>query len=102
MVLLEAAASGEEAVKIANSTCYGLSAGILAGNTDRAMALAQVIEAGMIQVNDQTIGGETGFPNGGVKDSGWGYTGPMGLHDFTEIRQTSVQQSIGAYPVPRS
>ncbi len=101
VVLIESAPDGEAAVKIANASCYGLSAAILGGNADRALALAQGLEAGMIQVNDQTVAGEIGFPNGGVKNSGWGYTGPVGMHDFTEIRQTSVQQAIGAYPVPR-
>lgn len=100
VVQVQSAASGEEAVFIANATCYGLSAAVLGGNADRALALAQGLEAGMIQVNDQTIAGETGFPNGGVKHSGWGYTGPAGMHDFTEIRQTSVQRAIGSYPVP--
>lgn len=101
VVLLERAANADEAARIANSTCYGLSAAVLGGNADRALAVAQQLEAGMIQVNDQTVAGETGFPNGGVKHSGWGYTGPAGMHDFTEIRQTSVSQSISSYPVPR-
>lgn len=101
VVLVEAADSGEDAVRIANATCYGLSAAILSGNADRALSLAHGLEAGMIQVNEQTVAGEIGFPNGGVKQSGWGYTGPAGLHDFTEIRQMSVQAAIGAYPVPK-
>lgn len=100
VVLLQPAVDGDEAVRIANATCYGLSAAVLGGNADRALALAQGLEAGMIQVNDQTVAGEIGLPNGGVKHSGWGYTGPAGMHDFTEVRQTSVNQAIGRYPVP--
>ena len=101
VVLLQPATDADEAVRIANDTCYGLSAAVLGGNADRALTVAQRLEAGMIQVNDSTMAGEIGLPNGGVKNSGWGYTGPAGMHDFTEIRQTSVQQAIGAYPVPR-
>ena len=99
VVLVQPVADAEEAIRVANSTCYGLSAGILTGDHDRGLAIAQRIEAGMIQVNDQTIAGETGFPNGGVKYSGWGYTGPAGLHDFTEIRQITVQREIPPYRV---
>jgi acyl-CoA reductase-like NAD-dependent aldehyde dehydrogenase len=95
VVVVDPVHDAEEAIAVANATRYGLSAGILTGSRDRGLAIAARIEAGMIQVNDQTIAGELSFPNGGVKDSGRGYTGPAGMHDFTEIRQTIAQNAIG-------
>jgi len=42
------------------------------------------IEAGVVHVNDQTIANEPQLPLGGVKDSGWGRSGPGSMADFTE------------------
>ena len=59
----------DEAVARANATSYGLSAGIITGDTDRGFALAQQIDSGIVHVNDQTVGDEPQMPFGGVKDS---------------------------------
>ncbi|MDX6569544.1 MAG: benzaldehyde dehydrogenase, partial [Gaiellales bacterium] len=54
--------SADEAVSLANETSYGLSAGILTGDNDRGLALAQGIEAGIIHVNDQPVHDEPQMP----------------------------------------
>ena len=41
-------------------------------DTERGLALAQAIEAGIVHVNDQPVGDEPQMPFGGVKDSGFG------------------------------
>ena len=48
---------------IANSTSYGLSAGILTASHQRGFALASRIDAGVVHVNDQTVGDEPQLPS---------------------------------------
>ena len=75
VVAIEVVDSAEEAIARANSTSYGLSAGIITADTDRGFALAQQIESGIVHVNEQSVGDEPQMPFGGVKDSGWGRFG---------------------------
>lgn len=72
---IEVVDSAEEAVARANATSYGLSSGLISQNADRALALAQGIDAGIVHINDQPIGDEPQMPFGGVKDSGYGASG---------------------------
>ena len=91
--------SADEAVELANETSYGLSAGILTGDNDRGLALAQGIEAGIIHVNDQPVHDEPQMPFGGVKDSGWGrFGGTAAMHEFTELRWVTVQSGTRPFP----
>ncbi|MGZ4292491.1 MAG: aldehyde dehydrogenase family protein [Gaiellaceae bacterium] len=100
VVAVEVVDSAEHAVKRANDTSYGLSAGILTSDTDRGFQLAQQIESGIVHVNDQSVGDEPQMPFGGVKDSGWGRFGGQAVVDeFTELRWITVQGSAG-HPFP--
>ena len=86
----------EEAVRAANRTMYGLSASILAGDTYKAFELAPKIQTGIVNVNAPTVNDEIHAPMGGVRDSGWGRTGPDSLADFSDViwinsRSTQVQ-----------
>jgi aldehyde dehydrogenase (NAD+) len=91
--------SADEAVKLANGTSYGLSAGILTGDNDRGLALAEGIEAGIVHVNDQPVHDEPQMPFGGVKDSGWGrFGGTAAIHEFTELRWVTVQSGTRPFP----
>ncbi len=65
----------DEAVREANATEYGLAAGVLTSDPEAGMAVARQIRAGIVHVNDQTVGDEPQMPFGGVKDSGWGRFG---------------------------
>jgi acyl-CoA reductase-like NAD-dependent aldehyde dehydrogenase len=89
----------DEAVAIANSTSYGLSAGLLTSDTQRGFALARRIEAGVVHVNDQTIADEPQLPLGGIKDSGWGRSGPHSMADFTELQWITTRDTAGHYPI---
>jgi acyl-CoA reductase-like NAD-dependent aldehyde dehydrogenase len=91
--------SAEEAVSLANETSYGLAAGILTGDNDRGLSLAQGIEAGIVHVNDQPVHDEPQMPFGGVKDSGWGrFGGTAAMHEFTELRWVTVQSGTRPFP----
>ena len=96
---IEVVDSAEQAVERANATSYGLSSGIITQDTDRGMALAQAIDAGIVHVNDQTVGDEPQMPFGGVKDSGFGrFGGTAVIDEFTEMRWITVQR--GSHPFP--
>ena len=100
VLAIEVVDSAEEAVARANSTTYGLSAGILTSDTNRGFALAQQLESGIVHVNDQPVGDEPQMPFGGVKDSGWGrFGGQAVLEEFTELRWITVQSGTG-HPFP--
>jgi acyl-CoA reductase-like NAD-dependent aldehyde dehydrogenase len=89
----------EEAVRVANSSLYGLSAGIITRNLDRGLALAERLETGMVHVNDQSVHDEPQAPFGGVKGSGWGRLGGRAaLEEFTELRWVSVQRTPRRFP----
>jgi acyl-CoA reductase-like NAD-dependent aldehyde dehydrogenase len=96
---VEVVGSAEEAVERANSTSYGLSAGIITSDTDRGLTLAQQIESGIVHVNDQPVGDEPQMPFGGVKDSGFGrFGGTAAINEFTELHWVTV--TSGTHPFP--
>ena len=83
----------------ANATRYGLASGILTSDTERGLALAQKVEAGIVHVNDQPVGDEPQMPFGGVKDSGFGRSAARrSVDEFTEFRWVTVQS--GSHPFP--
>ncbi len=72
-------ASEDEAVQIANSTNFGLAAGVWTSNLSRAHKMVRAVQAGVVHVN--TYGGADGtVPLGGVKQSGNGHD--KSLHAF--------------------
>ncbi len=80
----------EEAAELANSTNYGLAAGIWTSNIESAMKLARKIRSGTVWINDygkmyhQAIGG-------GFKESGLGRLyGIEGLNEFTELKHINI------------
>jgi acyl-CoA reductase-like NAD-dependent aldehyde dehydrogenase len=44
------------------------------------------------------MAGEPSLPTTGVKDSGWGSSGYYSVHDFTELRLTTLTQGSAHYP----
>jgi acyl-CoA reductase-like NAD-dependent aldehyde dehydrogenase len=96
---IEIVDSADAAVQRANATAYGLSSGIITQDTERGLALAQQVEAGIVHVNDQPVGDEPQMPFGGVKDSGFGrFGGSAVVDEFTELRWVTVQS--GSHPFP--
>jgi acyl-CoA reductase-like NAD-dependent aldehyde dehydrogenase len=95
-----AVADAEEAIRIANDSEYGLSAGIFTADVEKGLAYARRIESGMAHVNDSSLHDEPHCPFGGVKASGMGRHGHAGaLHEFTELRWLSVQETPRQYPI---
>ena len=99
VAVIEVVPDADTAVQRANATGYGLSAGIITRDSERGMALAGRIEAGIVHVNDQTVGDEPQMPFGGVKDSGWGrFGGAFAMDEFTELRWVTVQSGSRQFP----
>lgn len=65
----------DEAIKVANSTKYGLQAGIFTNNIKNALKAAKKIEAGSVIINKQSTYRADNMPFGGCKMSGMGKEG---------------------------
>ncbi len=81
--------SESEAIERANHSIYGLSAYVFTTNIDRAIRMAEALEAGTIGVNDG-IPTSSNAPFGGFKQSGWGRElGSEGLDAYLETKHIS-------------
>ncbi|MGH9448072.1 MAG: aldehyde dehydrogenase family protein, partial [Terriglobia bacterium] len=78
----------EEALRLANSVRFGLSASIVTRDVTRVHQFVNGIEAGLITVNLPTAGVEYQLPFGGSKESSFGMReqGPQALDFYTETR----------------
>jgi aldehyde dehydrogenase (NAD+) len=78
----------EEAVALANDCDYGLTSAIHTTDLDRALRLADRIEAGVVSLNAGTHGAEPHMPFGGVKLSGNGTREPgaEALDIYTDLK----------------
>ncbi len=63
------AASMDQAMEIANSVKFGLSASIFTKDLGKALDFAREIQAGIVHVNSETPGAEPQVPFGGFKSS---------------------------------
>ena len=59
----------DEAIEQANAIGFGLSAGIITNNLQRAFQFANRIEAGVVKINEPTTGLALQAPFGGFKQS---------------------------------
>jgi acyl-CoA reductase-like NAD-dependent aldehyde dehydrogenase len=99
VVVVEVVDTPEQAVEAANRTMYGLTSSILAGDTYRAFELAPKILAGIVNVNSPTVNDEIHAPMGGVRDSGWGRTGPDSLKEFQDVIWINSHSGQRQYPI---
>lgn len=89
----------EEAIRVANSSRYGLSAGVITRDFEKGLAIAERLESGMVHINDSSVHDEPQVPFGGVKDSGWGRHGGLAaIEEFTELRWVTMQRTPRQYP----
>jgi len=90
------AADFDEAVRLANHTQFGLSAGIVTGSLEKAHAFSERIEAGLVMVNLPTAGVEYQAPFGGTKASGTAFKeqGQAALDFYTEVRTVAMRPSM--------
>jgi 4-(gamma-glutamylamino)butanal dehydrogenase len=76
----------EEAVRLANSTIYGLASAVWTANLSTAHRMVRAINAGVVHVN--TYGGaDITVPLGGVKQSGFGRDKSLHAFDkYTDLK----------------
>jgi len=86
-------AKGDDAlVEIANDTEYGLSSAVYSQDINRAVSVAQRIQAGICHINGSTVADEPQIPFGGVKASGYGrFGGPWGIAEFTDTKWLTIE-----------
>ncbi|MES2510229.1 MAG: aldehyde dehydrogenase family protein [Pseudomonadota bacterium] len=99
VVLIEPFDDEQDAVQKANGSDYGLSASIMSRDAWRAITLGGQIQAGMVNVNGPTMGGEPQIPFGGVKDSGWARFGRWAIEIFSDLNLITVSDQQRKYPV---
>jgi len=79
-----------EAIKRANTTVYGLGAGVCTQDVGRALRVAAAVRAGTVYVNCYNVF-DPACPFGGFKTSGIGRElGEYGLANYTEVKTVIV------------
>jgi succinate-semialdehyde dehydrogenase/glutarate-semialdehyde dehydrogenase len=80
----------DEGIAAANDTEYGLAAYIYTQSLDRALRVAEAIEAGMVGVNRGVIS-DPAAPFGGVKQSGFGREGGSeGIEEYLDTKYIAL------------
>lgn len=76
----------EEAVQMANDTCYGLASYFYSRDIGRVWRIAERLEYGMVGINEGLISNEVA-PFGGIKESGIGREGSRhGIDEYLELK----------------
>ena len=80
----------EEAVRLANSTEYGLVAYVFTEGTSRVVRVAEALEFGMVGINQGVVSNPSA-PFGGVKHSGFGREGGFeGIEEYLETKYVGL------------
>jgi alpha-ketoglutaric semialdehyde dehydrogenase len=85
----------DEAIKVNNSTAYGLSSSIFTENVNAAFRAIRDLTTGIVYINHGTTGAEIQFPFGGTRGTGNGMreAGQAALDSFTEWKSVYVDYS---------
>ncbi len=84
--------SYDEAIKVANSTEYGLSCAIFTEDMRTAFRAMHDIQSGLVYLNAGTTGAEPHLPFGGVKHSGNGHRelGESAVDEWSEVKTVFI------------
>ena len=81
-----------DAIRLANSTAYGLVAGVWTENGGRGLRMARAVKSGQVFINNYGAGGGVELPFGGVKSSGYGREkGFEALYGFSVMKTVVVK-----------
>lgn len=83
--------SEEEALRVANDTEYGLAAAVFTEDLRTGLRFAKGIESGAVHINDMTVHDETSLPHGGMKNSGYGRFGSVGLTEWVRTKTVTFK-----------
>lgn len=88
-----------EAVRIANDSEYGLTAGVLTEDEERGLDIINRLDTGNCHLNCSPVNDEPHVPFGGFKASGTGkHGGKWSMETFTETRWITIDR--GGRPFP--
>ncbi len=91
----------DEAVRLANDSCYGLSFSVWTRDARQGRAVARALQAGSVNINEAYAAtwGSVDAPMGGWKDSGVGSRhGEHGILKYTDAQTVSVQRLLPIAP----
>jgi acyl-CoA reductase-like NAD-dependent aldehyde dehydrogenase len=89
----------KEALEVANDTSYGLSSGVITQNLEKAIFLAEGLEAGMVHVGNASIDAEASVPFGGFKESGQGREGGFySIEALTQVKWVTFEKTKHHFP----
>jgi aldehyde dehydrogenase (NAD+) len=81
----------EDAIRIANSSKYGLASGVWTRDISRAHKMVQALEAGIVWVNTYRAASYAA-PWGGVKSSGYGReSSEEAIHEYTRAKSVWIE-----------
>jgi acyl-CoA reductase-like NAD-dependent aldehyde dehydrogenase len=82
----------DEAIRVANSTIYGLSCAIFTESARTAFRAMRDMNAGLVYINAGTTGAEPHLPFGGTKQSGNGHRelGRKAVEEFSEVKTAFI------------
>jgi succinate-semialdehyde dehydrogenase/glutarate-semialdehyde dehydrogenase len=94
--------SDDEAIERANASTFGLNFSVWTRDLERGRRIATRLQAGTVNVNEAYIAawGSIDAPMGGMKDSGLGRHGAIGIKKYTEEQTVSVQRLMPIAPPP--
>ena len=100
VVTMQAAASDDAAIEMANDIRYGLAASVFSENVGRAMKVAAKLDFGAVWVNEHLFPLTPEMPHGGFKESGYGkdmsHLLDGGVHaDQARLREARLRMTSG-------
>ena len=103
VVAITVADSVADAITAANNSVFGLNASIFSGSVRRARQVAELIDAGSVNINEgyRATFSSVDAPMGGMKQSGLGRrNGREGILRFVDAR--TIARSTGLMTLPRT
>ena len=93
------AKDGDDAIRLANNSRYGLTSAVITNDLQFAMRCAMELESGSVHINGSTIHDEPHGPFSGVKDSGMGREGGQwSMDELTQLKWVTIQRGEAHYP----
>ena len=87
--------SAEQAIEIANDSCYGLQGAVFTNSARTAWLMSEALECGTVHVNGTTNHWELLAPFGGMKKSGIGrILGAASATSFTNQKQITFDVTL--------